>query len=454
MWYDLMMQHAGAPGKCAPREGAAMSYTKRLRADLDRWIAKGLVREQDRDAILADIAPARASWSAAGAAAILGAVLLGFAAISFVAANWDAIPRLVRFAVLIGALWASFAGSGTAFARNNRAAGHALAVLAAVLFGAAIALTAQTFNMSAFRNTGILIWAAGALLTAAISPSRPVLILAALLGAFWAGSEAINPLTPGQIWSYAPVWLVTAGLAWRLQSAVAVNLLGVALLVWAAHLVTEIPLSILSEQARAAVYALIIGALAMGCAALRDQRVFGGGVLAAWFGAGALAAGFAVQSPDLAGQDVPGAVYWALCGAGLAGLTLAAVLRTMRGAMNPGAAGALVAGGLAAAALPAVYVLAPAGAAFVIEIIAGAAIYAAAITLILIGARPGHRAAGVLGVVAFIAETLYVYAALFGGLLSTAVFFGVGGLLLMAVSVVISRLARRVATPAPEEDTP
>ncbi len=429
-----------------------MSYRKRLGADLDRWIGKGLVPARNRDAILADIAPARASWSASGAAAILGAVLLSFAAISFVAANWEAIPRMARFALLIAALWASFAGSGAAFARNNRTAGHALAVLGAALFGAAIALTAQTFNMSAFRNTGILIWTGGALVTAVIIPSRPVLILAALLGAFWAGSEAMNPLTPGQIWGYAPVWAVSAGLAWRLKSLITQHLLGLALLVWAGHLLTEMTSGALSDQARAAVYAVIMGALAMGFAALRDRQVFGAGVLSTWLGAGALAAGFLVQSPDLAGDTLPGALHWTLAGAGLIALTLAASFRTMQGGLGLGAAIAFIAGGLAAAALPAIYVLAPDGGAFFVEIAAGAAIYAAAVTMILTGARPGHRAAGVLGVIVFIAETLYVYGALFGGLLSTSVFFAAGGLLLLAVSVLISRVARRIAKPTREGD--
>jgi hypothetical protein len=429
-----------------------MSYKKRLTADLDRWIEKGLVPGVNRTVILADIAPARAGWSASGAAAILGAVLLSFAAISFVAANWDAIPRMARFALLVMALWASFAGSGAAFARNNRAAGHALAVLGAALFGAAIALTAQTFNMSAFRNTGILIWTVGALVTAVVIPSRPVLILAALLGTFWAGSEAINPLTPGQTWGYAPVWLVTAGLAWRLKSAIALHLLGLALLVWAGHLLMVTTGEIFSDQARAAVYALIMGALAMGFAALRDRQVFGAGVLSAWLGAGALAAGFAVQSPDLAGNTLPGALYWALGGAGLVALVLATSIRIIRGGLGLGAALAFIAGGLAAAALPAIYVLAPDGGAFFVEIAAGAAVYAAAVALILIGARPGHRAAGVLGVIGFIAQTLYVYGALFGGLLSTSVFFAAGGLLLLAVSLLISRLARRIAQRPDEGD--
>ncbi|MEQ8406071.1 MAG: DUF2157 domain-containing protein [Oceanicaulis sp.] len=421
-----------------------MSYRKRLTADLDRWIEKGLVPQASREPILADIAPARAGWTASGAVAILGAVLLAFAAISFVAANWEAIPRLARFGLILAFLWASLLGSGAAFARGSPAIGHALAVLGAALFGAAIALTAQTFNISAFRNTGILIWAGGALVTAAIIPSRPALILAAILGAFWAGSEAFNPLTPDHVWSYGPLWLVTAALAWRLKSAVTVHLLGLAGLIWGGYLLYDASGDSLTDLQRFAVYAVISGALAMGFAALRDRGVFGAGVLAAWFGAAALASAFGLQDAG-SGEPAPG-LYWMLAGGALGALVLLAFLRAASGAIGWGAAVGLAAAGTAAAALPPVYAALPDGAEFAVEIAAGVAVYAAAVALILIGAAPGRRASGVLGVLLFIAQTLYVYGVLFGGLLGTAVFFALGGVLLIALSLLLGRFARRITS--------
>jgi len=186
-------------------------YLKRLARDLDRWIADGLVPAQNRQAILDSAAPSPRRGSAAGAAATLGAILLALAALSFVAANWSELPKLARFILILAALWASLGGAAAAFARGAPALGHALALLGAALFGAAIMLTAQTFNMSAFRNTGVLIWAAGALATALVIPSRPVLVLAAGVGALWAGLEAGNPFAPGPVWTYLALWAVTAG---------------------------------------------------------------------------------------------------------------------------------------------------------------------------------------------------------------------------------------------------
>ena len=76
------------------------AYKDRVKEDLDRWIASGLVAPDKREAILATLPEAR-RLDAATALAWVGGVLLGIAVIAFVAANWDGMPKLARFAVLL-----------------------------------------------------------------------------------------------------------------------------------------------------------------------------------------------------------------------------------------------------------------------------------------------------------------------------------------------------------------
>ena len=206
-----------------------MSYQSRLRKDLEHWHAEGWVGAEGREAILADLANRPGRWTPAGALAILGAVLVALAAISFVGANWDAIPKLVVFALLLGSLWLSMLAAGRAFDRDAPVIGHALALLGAALFGVSIFLTAQTFNLSSFRNTAVLVWAIAALATALSVSSRPVMILATCLSSIWVWLEIISPAAPDVMWSYALVWTVMLVAAARLQSRVSVNLLGIAL---------------------------------------------------------------------------------------------------------------------------------------------------------------------------------------------------------------------------------
>src|SRR5215204_4879951 len=76
------------------------AYKERVAQDLDRWIAAGHVSADKRTAILASIPDAR-RLDAATALAWVGGLLLGIAIIAFVAANWDVLPKLAQFGLLL-----------------------------------------------------------------------------------------------------------------------------------------------------------------------------------------------------------------------------------------------------------------------------------------------------------------------------------------------------------------
>ncbi|MFC4725000.1 DUF2157 domain-containing protein [Glycocaulis abyssi] len=420
-----------------------MSRQRKLERDLDRWIASGWVEPAHRTAILNDAASRSGHWSASGAGLILGSVLLALAALSFIAANWAGMAPLARFALILAALWVSLAGAGEAFRRNNPAFGHALALVGAAIFGAAIMLTAQTFNISAFRNTGILIWSLGALAVALSIASRPVLALSALLGGSWMVLEAANPLTARIVWGFVPLWLVLSIAAIRYASPLTANLLGAGLLAW---LYTLARWLIGGDDFGG--YALFV-TLALVCAAgtlvlaLTEERGLTLSRIASrWLMTGAVASAFAAQFSLERGYD---GATGALIPAGLvcvAIIGVAAFIRLRAGTMRPLLAYSLPLIALCGLGLALVPAFAPewAGA---LEIMAGAAVFAIAAAMVAEGAQAGRGFTGGLGLVLFIAQALHVYTALFGSLLDTALFFLIGGLLLIAMSVIAMRLQRR-----------
>lgn len=428
-----------------------MGYKSRLTGDLDRWISRGWVNAAHREDILGDIAAPVRSWTPIGALAILGAVLIAMSALTFVAANWDSMPRLLRFGTILLALWLAMAGAGRAFDRGGDALGHALALLGAALFGAAILLTAQTFNMTSFRNTAVLVWTLAALVTALAIPSRPVLILATVLGALWAGLEVFNPFFEGIVWAYLPLWLVTGWMAVRLGSKVSLNLLALGLMLWVAHLLHWYDEHMaISDIALHAGATLVYGGLAAAGALARDRSVTGGGILAAWSAILTVVLAIALQF-QLDGNA--GAVLSGIGGYLLLALPAAAVLaglclwRLSAGQARLPATAGLLAAGAAVLLLP---LLAPAeGEAMALRLIAGALVYAGAVAMILLGSETANRATGSIGIAAFIGQTLYVYAETFGGLLDTALFFLVGGLILFAMSFALLRW-RRPGPPGPD----
>ncbi len=123
------------------------AYKDRVKQDLDRWIAAGLVAPDNRALILATIPDAR-RLDAATALGWVGAILFGIAIIAFVGANWDALPRLARFAVLLVAFLGLAGGASWAAHRERSMLANILLTIAALVFAASIGLTGQIFDIA------------------------------------------------------------------------------------------------------------------------------------------------------------------------------------------------------------------------------------------------------------------------------------------------------------------
>lgn len=444
--------------------GDAMSYQSRLRRDLDRWQSEGWVSADGKSAILDDIASQPGGWTPVGALAILGSVLIALSAISFVGANWDAIPKLVVFLLLLAVLWISLLGAGRAFDRGAPVLGHALALLGAALFGITIMLTAQTFNLSAFRNTAVLIWSFAALGTAIAVSSRPVMILATVLSAMWVWLEIVSPAAPNIMWSYALVWTLMLAAASRLQSSVSVNLLGIALIPW---LINALGRSLdeagYLDHQMAALTILSFGLLASAFALLRQRQVPTTGVIAAWCATTAVLGGALIQWPlgeyeafarELGrATDVDGlpnlAIYILLSALLVVTITalgwVAAAAQRMRVAAGIGVAA------VTAAVFPFIVYVDDPTVFLAVRILIGSAYYLFCVSLILIGTRAHARATGTLGITGFILHTGYVYWETFSGLLTTSLFFLTGGLVLFGLSWALLKWRKRL--PAAEEES-
>ena len=162
-------------------------YVRQLKRDLDDWIARGLVPESSRDTIL-KLAGADGGMTLSAMIAVLGVILIGAAAMSFVGANWEQMSKLVRLVVLFGTMWLAFGGAAALHATRPAMSG-ALVLLGVLMFGANIMLIAQTYHINAHFPDGILMWGVGAIAAAALAPSRASLAFALVLGGLWTWQE-------------------------------------------------------------------------------------------------------------------------------------------------------------------------------------------------------------------------------------------------------------------------
>jgi uncharacterized membrane protein len=123
------------------------AYKDRVKDDLDRWIAGGLVAPDKREAILATLPEAR-RLDAATALAWVGGVLLGIAVIAFISANWDGMPKLARFTILLAGFLALASGGAWAASKERNVVSNILLMIASLVFAASIGLTGQIFDIA------------------------------------------------------------------------------------------------------------------------------------------------------------------------------------------------------------------------------------------------------------------------------------------------------------------
>ncbi|HML30480.1 MAG TPA: DUF2157 domain-containing protein, partial [Hyphomicrobium sp.] len=145
--------------------------------DLDRWQANGWLSQEGRAAIVADVEAGARSFNLASALGILASVLFCFAALSFVAAHWEDVPRLARLTLLAAFLWAGYGVAGWLETRGHSYLADAAILFSAGMFGASIMLVSQMYHIAGDPADGVLLWWIGTLIAGAALRSNPALAL-------------------------------------------------------------------------------------------------------------------------------------------------------------------------------------------------------------------------------------------------------------------------------------
>lgn len=213
--------------------------SKRLQRDVARWRANNWLTAEGAVQIQKELAVPGREVGLASVLGVLAACLLGFAAMSFVAANWQAMPRLGRLGVLFGGHWLAYLAAGVAFSRNHPWLAHAAVLLGACIFGASIMLIAQMFHIDTHPPTGVLVWAIGALAAAVAVPSPPTLGLSALLVGLWGGWE--TSILDGVYWPFLIGWAAIVIAAYVMRWAPGRHFAGLLFAGWAVALGPYLP---------------------------------------------------------------------------------------------------------------------------------------------------------------------------------------------------------------------
>jgi uncharacterized membrane protein len=181
----------------------------RLLSDIASWQAQGHITAAGASAIRRDLDSRATGAGPTGALAVLGAILLGFAAMSFVAANWPDMSKLTRLSLLGGGIAASYGAAYELFHRKLDVFAHAAVLAGVALFGASIMLIAQMYHMDGHPPDAVWLWALGAVAAGWVLKSNPALAAAIVLICVWSFMEVTSSAKHIH-WGFLPMWVLAA----------------------------------------------------------------------------------------------------------------------------------------------------------------------------------------------------------------------------------------------------
>jgi len=442
-------------------------YRRRLERDFEKWVDEGLVDRTSADTIVARLPRTDLRERFPQLIAMLGAILLGFAAIAFVAANWTELSKLTRLIILFATMWAAYAAAWWLQRKDHERMSDAAVMVGAAMFGANIMLIAQIYHIERHYPDGVLVWGLGALLAAWLTASRGALALSIMLFGFWTWYETFE-FGPKVHWQFLLPWAVAAWAVWqekwRLGGHLALWAFGVwaIITVFAFHEIFDWPpVGAVTMLAALALAVFTLGRWIAGPTkrGLATDFGFAGARYGLFFHLVLLFILQAVlkeegdriwQAIVMAGPQTATILWLAALGA-LTAIALVAAFAARGRAMFSGRDIAILA---LVAVAPALL------AAVALNELAAQWMFATVYLIYCIwcmghGQHAGDTVAANLGFFGFGAELLYVYFVTFGTLIDTALFFLIGGVVLIAVAIFLVRLHRRMAAqeaPEPAED--
>ncbi|HEY3267520.1 MAG TPA: DUF2157 domain-containing protein [Armatimonadota bacterium] len=170
-----------------------------LRHEAEEWTQEGLIRAEQARLILArygleGLETPRSLKRAlfVQILTVLGAALAGVGVLLMVGANWEALPRVARIALILAASGGSYAGGWFLWRErgDHPAVGQALILLGSILWGAGIFLIGQMYQGGGAgdpngERMALLYWFIGTLPLGILLKSPVQTALSIALGSIW-----------------------------------------------------------------------------------------------------------------------------------------------------------------------------------------------------------------------------------------------------------------------------
>lgn len=440
-------------------------YRRRLEDDLPEWRKKGWVTAQGETEILASVGKKPSKARLPMLIGFLGAILIAASAMTFVAANWEEIPRIWKLLLLLTVMAISYLAAWRLNRNSYTGFGDAALLIGTGVYGGAIMLVGQIYHIGNHFPDGILIWAIGALAAAILAASRSALVIGLAGAVYWSAMEMIefNWIIH---WPFLIFWVVFAALVVLWRWGAGYRLIILAFMAWLAialaNYANEADWNALNFLAVVMMFmaAVFAGSHLVSFTTPEADKVdkwLGFGLSARpWaitilllFAAGMRLFVTAESHGPLEGSDW---TIWLIIVMVLAITAGAAfVYAIAQNKLRPLDAAAVI----GIAALPLVFAIVANGEtdlddSLIAGIVASVTAIGFSIWAMEYGQETNYPKAINLGLMAFGLVVLDIYYATFGTLIDTAIFFLLGGVLLLALAWFLNRLRKRFIEPEAE----
>lgn len=151
---------------------------KWLEQEATKWVKKDIITNEQYEEILKQYPKSERGF---GVLPILGSILIGLGILSFIAANWQDIPSLLRLGLIIVVMCGFYFGGAMLERRGQHNTGVALIGIGLLSFGAGIFLVAQMYNLVSNNVFSFLVWAVAGLCLLYLYRSRYLFIITVLI---------------------------------------------------------------------------------------------------------------------------------------------------------------------------------------------------------------------------------------------------------------------------------
>lgn len=198
------------------------------------WQSRGLITDSTAAALSADTQASGTRFAFRNILILLAVICLGFAAMTFIAANWQDMTRLTRVGLIFTAMWGFWGGSVLLNLRNHRWFAQVFTLGACAMFGAGIMLISQIYHIQGSPKDATWLWAIGTLIAAALTRSIPALCLTIALLLIWLFVSPNLYSRPPFVQLDFPLYMIACALlAYWMRSRFTAHLITLTTYIWA-----------------------------------------------------------------------------------------------------------------------------------------------------------------------------------------------------------------------------